>query len=89
LDLPLLLLLPPLLLLLLSQRGRRWLHLPLLWRAWPLWRLFLLFLVCWGRLGDHKHAIEWRGVCRSKHHRRQDRADQKSLFRFGHPLLIL
>jgi len=43
---------------------RRWgLHFTLLWRARPLWRLFLLFLFCLGRLGDHEHAIEWRGVC--------------------------
>jgi hypothetical protein len=69
---------------------RLWL-LALLWRwlAWPRWLLFLLFLVCWGRLGDHKHAIEWRGMCRSKHHRRQDRADQESRFCFGHPLPML
>jgi hypothetical protein len=58
------------------------------WRAWPLRRLFLLFLVGRGGLGDHKYAIEWRGVCRSKHHRRQDRADQESRFCFGHPLPI-
>jgi hypothetical protein len=47
---------------------RRRLHLTLLWRlrrARPLRRifLFLLFLICLGRLGDHEHAIEWRGVC--------------------------
>jgi len=41
----------------------RWLHLTLLWRARPLWRLFLLFLFCLGRLGDHQHAIDRRGVC--------------------------
>ena len=42
----------------------RWrLHLTLLWRARPLWRLFLLFLFCLRRLGDHEHAIEWRCVC--------------------------
>jgi hypothetical protein len=44
---------------------RRRLHLTLLWRrrARPLRRLFLFFLICLRRLGDHEHAIEWRGVC--------------------------
>jgi hypothetical protein len=46
---------------------RRRLHLTLLWRwrARPLRRLFLflLFLICLRRLGDHKHALKWRGVC--------------------------
>jgi hypothetical protein len=65
-----------LLLLLLSRRWRWWLHLTLLrgrlhltllwrWRARLRRRLFLflLFLICLRRLGDHDHAIEWRGVC--------------------------
>jgi hypothetical protein len=75
----------PLLSLLLSRRWRWWLNLlrgrwnlTLLWRwrARPLRRLFLLFLVCLGRLSDHKPAIEGRRVCWSKNRRRQDRDDQ-------------
>ena len=50
-------------LLTLLWRWRRWLHLTLLWRARSLWRLFLLFLFRLRRLGDHKYAIESRGVC--------------------------
>jgi hypothetical protein len=56
--------------LLLSLRRCGWLNLALSSlllsrRARPLRRLFLffLFLICLRRLGDHEHAIEWRGVC--------------------------
>jgi hypothetical protein len=51
---------------------RRRLHLTLLWlwRARPLRRLFLflLFLICFRRLRNHEHAIEWRGVRRCERH---------------------
>ena len=57
--------------LLLSLRRCGWLTLALssllLSRRWGRWLrrlfLFLLFLICLRRLGDHEHAIEWRGVC--------------------------
>jgi hypothetical protein len=63
-------------LLTLLRRCRWWLHLALLRRWWRwlnltllrrrrrlLWRLFLLFLFCLGRLSDHEYAIKWSGVC--------------------------
>ena len=51
------------LLLLLLLLLRRRLHFALLlFLPLLLWRLFLLFLFCLRRLGNHKHAIEWRGM---------------------------
>jgi hypothetical protein len=70
---------------LLSRRCWWWLNLTS-WRrlARPLRRLFLLFLISLRRLGDHKQAIEWCGVRRSKHQGRQYRADQQPFFCFKH-----